>query len=121
MKRFTGVMLSVALAASAAFAWDSAKSNSKSDGKRQTVTGYLVDVACASENASHPEPGFAAKHTKDCLQMPDCERSGYAILTEDNKIIRLDKQSSENAPIRRTIGKSPRLACSTMSCSRHSR
>ena len=93
MKKFTGVMLLMALAASTAFAGDSAKQN----GKQQTITGYLVDVACASENAEHPEAGFTAKHDKDCLQMPDCAKSGYAILTDDNKVIKLDKQSSDNA------------------------
>lgn len=97
MKKFTGVVLSMALAVSTAFAGDAAKPNRKFDGRQQTITGYLVDVACASENASHPEPGFAAKHDKDCLQMPDCANTGYAILTDDNKVIKLDKESSEHA------------------------
>lgn len=96
MKTFMGTMLLVVLVASLAFAGDSAK-NGKSDGKPQTITGYLVDVACASENAGHPVPGFAAKHDKDCLQMGDCAKSGYAIVTDENKVIKLDKQSSENA------------------------
>ena len=91
MKKFTGVMLLLALAAALAPAGDSQKPNSKS----QTINGYLVDVACARENATNPEPGFAAKHDKGCLQMPECVQSGYAILTEDNKIIRFDKQSNE--------------------------
>ena len=94
MKKFTGVMLSVALAASTAFAGDAAKPNS---GKQQTITGYLVDVACGGENASHPVPSFAAKHDKDCLQTPQCAKSGYGILTEDNNLIKLDKPSSDNA------------------------
>jgi len=98
MRKFTGVMLSVALAASTAFAGDATKPNSgKPDGKQQTITGYLVDVACGGENASHPVPGFAAKHDKECLQMPECVKSGYGILTEDNNLIKLDKQSSDNA------------------------
>jgi len=92
MKKFTRVMLSVALAASAAFARDAAKPKSE-----QQITGYLVDVACGSENASHPMAGFADKHDKDCLQMPECSKSGYGILTEDNNLIKLDKQSSDNA------------------------
>src|SRR6266568_7733843 len=65
MKKLTGIMLLIALAAGMAFAGDSEKSNVKT----QTINGYLVDVACARENSTHPEPGFAAKHSKNCLQM----------------------------------------------------
>lgn len=97
MKKFLGVVLSMALAVSTAVAGDAAKPNSKSGAKQQTITGYLVDVACASENASHPEPGFAARHDKSCLQMPECAKSGYAILTDDDKVVKLDKESSEHA------------------------
>ncbi len=93
MKKFTGIMLLLALAAAMASAGDSEKSNSKT----QTINGYLVDVACARENSTHPEPGFAAKHSKNCLQMAECAQTGYAILTDENKIIKLDKQSNETA------------------------
>ena len=93
MKKLMGIMLLIALAAGMVFAGDSDKSNAKP----QTITGYLVDVACAKENAAHPEPGFAAKHDKDCLQMEECAKTGYAIMTDDNKVIRLDKQSNETA------------------------
>jgi len=60
-----------------------------------TVKGYLVDRACASEDANNP--GFGAKHTKNCLQMPNCEKSGYAVLTEDNKVITLDYNGNVQA------------------------
>ncbi len=54
-----------------------------------TVKGYLVDRACAFDNYPN-KPGFGAKHSKGCLQMPDCEKSGYAVITEDQKIIVFD-------------------------------
>ena len=60
-----------------------------------TVKGYLVDRACASEDGN--KPGFGAKHTKMCLQMPDCEKSGYAVLTEDKKIIVFDSNGNVQA------------------------
>jgi hypothetical protein len=69
--------------ATSAFAADSA------------VKGYLVDVACASEEGQRPD--FGAKHSKGCLQMPDCERSGYAVLTEDKKVIHFDKDGNDQA------------------------
>jgi len=59
------------------------------------LKGHLVDVACASEEGQ--TSGFGAKHSKGCLQMPDCERSGYAVLTEDKKIIRFDKDGNDQA------------------------
>lgn len=53
-----------------------------------TVKGYLVDRACAFDDGK--EDGFGAKHTKVCLQMANCEKSGYAVLTEDKRIIVFD-------------------------------
>lgn len=60
-----------------------------------TVKGYLVDLSCAAEEGS--KPGFGAKHTKDCLQMDDCAKSGYGVLTDDKKIIKFDSASNQQA------------------------
>lgn len=60
-----------------------------------TVKGYLVDLACAKEDGQ--KPGFGAKHTKDCLQMPDCASAGYGVLTDDKKVIKFDKAGNEQA------------------------
>lgn len=64
-----------------------------------TVKGYLVDLACAAEDGQ--KAGFGLKHTKGCLQMPDCEKSGYGVLTDDKKVIRFD--SASNAQARKFI------------------
>ena len=40
------------------------------------VQGYLVDIACACEEGQ--KPGFGAKHSKDCLQMPDARKAAMA-------------------------------------------
>jgi len=60
-----------------------------------TVKGYLVDLACAAEEGQ--KPGFGAKHTKDCLEMDDCAKSGYGILTDDRKVIKFDQASNAQA------------------------
>jgi hypothetical protein len=60
-----------------------------------TVKGYLVDLSCAAEEGQ--KPGFGAKHTKDCLQMDECEKSGYGVLTDDKKVIKFDQASNEQA------------------------
>lgn len=63
----------------------------------QTVKGHLVDLACASENAEKPKPNFREKHSKRCLQMPDCAESGYGVLTADDKVIKFDAKGNETA------------------------
>jgi hypothetical protein len=60
-----------------------------------TVKGYLVDLACAAEDGQ--KPGFGAKHSKSCLQMDECVKSGYGVLTDDRKVIRFDNASNEQA------------------------
>jgi hypothetical protein len=58
-----------------------------------TVKGHLVDRECASRASS--QAGFGANHTKNCLQMPPCVNSGYAVLTEDKKLIKFDDKGNE--------------------------
>ena len=91
MKKIFGTLAVLALVV-AAFAADA-----KSNAKPQKIDGHLVDVACASENAEKPKADFGAKHSKRCLQMPECEESGYAVLTADNKLIKFEKASNEKA------------------------
>lgn len=62
-----------------------------------TVKGYLVDLACAKENAEKPDPKFPAKHSRDCLQMPECVRAGYGVMTADKKVIKFDKAGNARA------------------------
>jgi hypothetical protein len=59
------------------------------------VQGYLVDLACSSEEGQ--KPGFGAKHSTECLQMPDCANSGYGVLTDDKKVIKFDSASNAKA------------------------
>ena len=59
------------------------------------VQGYLVDIACASEEGQRAN--FGVKHSKDCLQMLDCAKSGYGLLTDDKKVIKFDAASNEKA------------------------
>ena len=59
------------------------------------VKGYLVDLSCAREEGQ--KPGFGAKHSKDCLEMEECAKSGYGVLTEDKKIIMFDSAGNQQA------------------------
>jgi hypothetical protein len=60
-----------------------------------TVKGYLVDLSCAAEEGQ--KAGFGAKHSKDCLQMEECVKSGYGVLTDDKKVIKFDAAGNEQA------------------------
>lgn len=60
-----------------------------------TVKGYLVDLACAKEEGE--KPGFGATHKRGCLQMDECARSGYGVLTSDKKVVKFDSAGNEQA------------------------
>src|SRR5262249_46296013 len=60
------------------------------------VKGYLVDLECATSNEGKAA-NFGAEHTKECLQMPDCVKGGYGLLTPDKKIIRFDNAGNDQA------------------------
>ncbi|HXB20678.1 MAG TPA: hypothetical protein VNV88_04805 [Candidatus Solibacter sp.] len=77
------VLILFATASISAFAADTA------------VKGYLMDIACSARTAR--KAGSAVSHTKACLRTPPCEESGYAVLTNDNQVIRFDHDGNERA------------------------
>jgi hypothetical protein len=67
-----------------------------SDRAKQTLTGTLVDVTCSTD----PRKNLAklrVEHTRKCLLMPICADSGYALLTENNTVLRFDAKGNELA------------------------
>jgi hypothetical protein len=60
-----------------------------------TVNGYLVDIACGTEEGSRPD--FGIKHTTACLKMPECVQSGYGVLTADKKVFKFDAAGNQQA------------------------
>lgn len=60
-----------------------------------TIQGYLVDVLCGMSEGSRPD--FGVKHSKACLQMPECEQGGYGILMPDNTVVRFDPAGNDRA------------------------
>ena len=88
MKRFTTAAVFLCIAAVLAFA---AAAN-----KPETVDGYLVDVMCGSHHASEGAT-YASGHKKECLLMPDCVKSGYAVLTADKKLLKFDGKGNKEA------------------------
>jgi hypothetical protein len=65
-------------------------------GKKVTMKAMLVDISCATERANDLDT-LRVKHTRKCLQMPECEKSGFGVLTSDNKVLRFDAAGNEQA------------------------
>jgi hypothetical protein len=65
-------------------------------GKKVTLKGTLVDVSCATERANDLD-SLRVKHTRKCLQMPDCDKSGFALLTADDKVLKFDEAGNTRA------------------------
>jgi hypothetical protein len=59
--------------------------------KSVTVTGYLIDNACA-ESAKDLGPR-AKGHSRSCALMDSCEKSGYSVVTDDNTRYKLTEKS----------------------------
>ena len=59
--------------------------------KSVTITGYLIDNACA-ESAKDLGPR-AKGHSRSCALMDNCEKSGYSIVTDDNTRYKLTEKS----------------------------
>ena len=68
-------------------------------------TGFLIDLACARERKDK-EPSLGEEHTKKCMQMPVCDRSGFGILTDTNQLLRLDEDG--NRRVRRLLQRTKR-------------
>jgi DNA-binding PadR family transcriptional regulator len=58
--------------------------------KPLTVTGYLIDNACSESTTNLA--ARAKGHTTSCALMDNCEKSGYSVVTEDNKRYKLTEK-----------------------------
>jgi hypothetical protein len=56
-------------------------------------TGYLIDLTCARERKKD-EADLGEKHTKKCMQMPICDRSGFGLLTDSNELLVFDENGN---------------------------
>ena len=57
--------------------------------KPVTITGYLIDNACED---SAKDATRAKGHSVSCALMDSCEKSGYSVVTEDNKRYKLSEK-----------------------------
>jgi hypothetical protein len=66
------------------------------DTSRKVRTGYLIDILCARERRAS-EPDLGVKHTRRCLQMPICSRSGFGLFTAKGEVIAFDPKGNRLA------------------------
>src|SRR5436309_2357152 len=64
--------------------------------KKVKLKGHLVDVSCSIEQKDDLNY-MRTSHSKNCFQMPACVKSGYAILTSDDKVLKFDAAGNELA------------------------
>lgn len=58
-----------------------------------TWNGYLIDLTCARERKKD-ETDLGEKHTKKCMQMPICDRSGFGLLTDQSELLVFDEEGN---------------------------
>ena len=72
----------------------------------EDIKGILIDAKCSGKadlrisGASGSLVGgriVAEAHTKECLLMPECEKSGYGVYTSDNKFLKFDEAGNRKA------------------------
>jgi hypothetical protein len=56
-----------------------------------------MDNACSSRAKGEGGVEKAKGHSVKCAQMPNCAKSGFAIVTEDGKIFKLDEEGNKKA------------------------
>lgn len=72
----------------------------------ENIKGILIDEKCSgkadlriSGATGLLEGGriVAEAHTRECLMMPECEKSGYGVYTSDNKFLKFDEAGNRKA------------------------
>ncbi|HET9088572.1 MAG TPA: hypothetical protein VFN53_13715 [Acidobacteriaceae bacterium] len=64
-------------------------------GKNVHLHGTLIDMTCWNDRSGDTST-LLREHTKRCLQMPDCIRSGYAVVTPDGQVYKMDAASNDS-------------------------
>jgi hypothetical protein len=72
----------------------------------EDVKGILMDQMCSGKadlrisGATGLLVGgriVAEAHTRECLLMPECQKSGYGVYTSDNKFLKFDEAGNRKA------------------------
>ena len=56
--------------------------------------GYLIDNECVRSHSRDEVLELARNHTRECALEGSCVESGYSIVTEDDRIVMLDREAT---------------------------
>jgi hypothetical protein len=59
--------------------------------------GVLMDKMCSMKALQEGGQKAAAMHKRDCALMGDCVKSGYGVITADNKFLAFDAEGNKRA------------------------
>lgn len=68
---------------------------SNAQGKKVHLRGTLIDMTCWNARTGDTAK-LLREHSKPCLQMPDCIHSGYAVVTPDGQVYKMDAASNDS-------------------------
>ena len=66
------------------------------EAKQETLTGYVVDIACLRRYPQDEYSERARRHTTDCALMGHCVESGYAVVSDEGGARLLDTQATRH-------------------------
>jgi hypothetical protein len=61
------------------------------------IEGVLMDKMCSMKAMNEGGLKAAAMHKRSCALMPDCVKSGYGVVTADNKFLAFDAAGNQKA------------------------
>lgn len=64
------------------------------DNHKETLEGYLIDIACIRTSPVAKLPERAKEHTKACALMGHCMESGYGLVNKQGKLAILDDEAT---------------------------
>lgn len=63
---------------------------------RETLEGYVVDIACVRKYPQDELMERASRHTAKCALMGHCIESGYALMDQDRGLQLLDTKATQH-------------------------
>lgn len=74
--------------------------------ERETIEGYVVDIACVRKYPRDELLERAREHSKTCALMGHCVESGYALVSDDDRLRLLDTKATPK--VVEAVGRSSR-------------
>jgi hypothetical protein len=90
-------LVSLAIVSAGFFVVHTVRAADDDKAKTTTVTGVLIDNACAAKQMSKDDPEKAAEaHPKSCAKKDACAASGYAVIS-GKKLYKFDDKGNQLA------------------------